>query len=193
MFRLLGFLIGSATSIAIILLVTGVPEFHLENPETDQKRFDEAVEKLMARKIESDNRTPAQTHSELHDENVAGSAPATIPVDALRQESNSEINSPVPATTHHVADASTIDDNVSLPDSTTAGELQWYSFWNPFRSQIAANGFVSRLESVTGLDYRVVRVKSGVYEVAFAYADDDERRRKLSQITIATGLDLPDS
>jgi hypothetical protein len=72
-------------------------------------------------------------------------------------------------------------------------ELQWYSFWNPFRSELAANGFVSQLEKVTGLDYRVVKVETGVYEVAFAFADDTERRSKISQITLATGLDLPDS
>jgi hypothetical protein len=71
--------------------------------------------------------------------------------------------------------------------------LQWYSFWNPFRSEIAARGFVTQLEKVTGLDYRVVKVKTGVYEVAFAYDNDVERRTKLSQISAATGLDLPDS
>ena len=69
----------------------------------------------------------------------------------------------------------------------------WYSFWNPFRSEIAASGFVSQLERVTGIDYRVVKVDTGVYEVAFAYSDDAERRIKLSQISAATGLDLPDS
>ncbi len=72
-------------------------------------------------------------------------------------------------------------------------ELQWYSFWNPFRSEIAANGFVSQLERVTGIDYRVVKIKPGVYEVAFAYDDDAERHAKLAQISAATGLDLPDS
>jgi hypothetical protein len=80
------------------------------------------------------------------------------------------------------------DDYPALQD-----ELQWYSFWNPFRSEIAARGFVTQLEKVTGLDYRVVKVKTGVFEVAFAYGDDMERRSKLSQISAATGLDLPDS
>ena len=79
----------------------------------------------------------------------------------------------------------------SLP--VMLNELQWYSFWNPFRSELAADGFVSQLEKVTGLDYRVVKVKTGVYEVAFAYASDTERRDKISQISNATGLDLPDS
>ena len=70
---------------------------------------------------------------------------------------------------------------------------QWHEFWNPFRSEIAAKGFVSQLEKVTGLDYRIVRVKAGVYEVGFAYGDDAERRLKVAQISAATGLDLPES
>ena len=44
----------------------------------------------------------------------------------------------------------------------------WYAFWSPFRSELAANGFVSKLQESTGIDYRVVKVKTGVYEVAFA-------------------------
>lgn len=72
-------------------------------------------------------------------------------------------------------------------------EPSWYSFWSPFGSQIAANGFVKRLESVTGYDYRVVKIGPGVYEVTFAYADEAERLDKLSVIASATGLELPDS
>jgi hypothetical protein len=51
---------------------------------------------------------------------------------------------------------------------------------------------VDQLQRVTGLDYRVVKIKPGVYEVAFAYADDDEITVNLSQITAATGLQLPE-
>ena len=65
---------------------------------------------------------------------------------------------------------------------------RWYAFWSPFRSEIAANGFVDRLQRVTGLDYRVVKLKPGVYEVAFAYKDDREIMANLSQISAATGL-----
>ena len=69
---------------------------------------------------------------------------------------------------------------------------QWYAFWSPFRSKLAASGFVDQLQRVTGLDYRVVKVKPGVYEVAFAYDDDAEITDNLSQITAATGLQLPE-
>jgi hypothetical protein len=71
--------------------------------------------------------------------------------------------------------------------------MRWHSFWSPFGSQIAANGFVSRLEAVTGYDYRVVRIDTDVYEVAFAYTSDDERQQKLAAIASATGLEIPGS
>ena len=73
---------------------------------------------------------------------------------------------------------------------TLTTEPEWHAFWNPFRSEIAANGFVRRLESVTGIDYRVTKVRHGVYQVAFPYRDPAERDTKLSQIAAATGLDL---
>ena len=46
--------------------------------------------------------------------------------------------------------------------SLLAEEIKWHAFWNPFRSEIAANGFVSQLEEVTGFDFRVVKIKTGV-------------------------------
>ena len=85
------------------------------------------------------------------------------------------------------------DKPVAVANETPApAEPSWYSFWNPFRSEIAARGFVSQLERVTGLDYRIVRVDAGVYEVAFPYRDDAERAEKLTLISAATGLDLPE-
>ena len=52
MFRLLGFLIGSATAIIIILLVLGIPEFNLSDAGDDHQRFDAAVEKLREKQQE---------------------------------------------------------------------------------------------------------------------------------------------
>ena len=66
----------------------------------------------------------------------------------------------------------------------------WYAFWSPFRSEIAANGFVARLQQTTGMDYRVVKLKPGVYEVAFAYSDQADIEQKLARISAATGLDM---
>ncbi len=167
MFRLLGFLIGSATAITVILLLLGIPDFHLTDRGIDQQRFDAVVEQL-----KNKQREVADVAEVLVDE-VAGMADDV--------QDNIEI-----VTEKLVPDIA--DDQLVIQT-----ELQWYSFWNPFRSEIAARGFVSRLEKVTGLDYRVVKIKIGVYEVAFAYDDDRERRTKLMQISAATGLELPDS
>ncbi len=167
MFRLLGFLIGSATAITVILLLLGIPDFHLTDRGIDQQRFDAVVEQL-----KNKQREVADVAEILVDE-VAGMADDV--------QDNIEI-----VTEKLVPDIA--DDQLVIQT-----ELQWYSFWNPFRSEIAARGFVSRLEKVTGLDYRVVKIKIGVYEVAFAYDDDMERRTKLMQISAATGLELPDS
>ena len=93
-----------------------------------------------------------------------------------------------PITEEHVE--APIDPPLSVD---TAQSTRWHAFWSPFRSQIAAKGFVSQLEAVTGFDYRVVKVDNGVYEVAFAYGDDGERDQKLTTISAATGLELPES
>ena len=82
---------------------------------------------------------------------------------------------------------------IAVAEDAPPRELRWHAFWSPFASQIAANGFVSRLEAVTGFDYRVVKIENGVYEVAFGYSSDDERLAKLQAIESATGLEMPDS
>lgn len=76
-----------------------------------------------------------------------------------------------------------------VPEKT---EQNWYAFWSPFRSEIAAAGFISQLQRTTGLDYRVVKLQPGTYEVAFAYSDDSDMQSKLAQISAATGLKMTD-
>lgn len=76
------------------------------------------------------------------------------------------------------------------PSAATQQEESWYAFWSPFRTELAANGFVQRLQQRTGLDYRVVRMDSGTYEVAFAYLDQTDVDQKLLAISAATGLEL---
>lgn len=195
MFRLIGFLIGSAISVAIILLVTGLPDFHFKDPAIHQQRFDAAIEELMARK-----QAATEDLEVIADEDVQ--APETVQEQNMPLEDEADL--PATVLDNTAQQEPVVDEEIAVPQeasfvfsppgdrSHSITDAQWYSFWNPFRSEIAANGFVSQLEKVTGLDYRVVRVKTGVYEVAFAYNDDAERRSKLSQISDATGLDLPD-
>lgn len=183
MFRLLGFLIGSLTSVFIILLIIGMPTFHLQDQEAAQQRYDAAIEKLRTKQEEIATVTgQLSAHVARVAETVESgmSPPAEIEPDASIPDEPVE-NPP----------ADMISDE--LPLASEPAPPHWYSFWNPFRSEIAAQGFVSQLERVTGIDYRVVKVKAGVYEVAFAYLDDAERTDKLSRISAATGLDLPES
>jgi len=183
MFRLLGFLIGSLTSVLVILLIVGMPKIQLSDAEISQERYDAAIEKLRAKQLEIETVTGRLT------EDVARVAEnLDQDVEEFPVEFNPPANAP-PLFAEEELNPPVVIDEVSA----FAEELSWYSFWNPFRSEIAANGFVSQLEKVTGIDYRVVKVETGVYEVAFAYLDDAERKAKLEQISLATGLDLPDS
>lgn len=182
MIRLLGFLIGSATSVFIILLVIGTPTFHLGEDDESQRRYDAAIEMLRAKqeelesvagRLEEDVSRVAASVETVQEDPVAGeTAPAEVP----------------PASPDTSADVASPPIEALMP----VAEPHWYSFWNPFRSEIAANGFATRLTRVTGIDYRVVRLEPGSYQVAFAYVDDDERRAKISQIEQATGLALPE-
>ena len=191
MFRLLGFLIGSIAALTVILVVLGVPEFHLADPEADQARFDAAVKKLKEKQQELVTQAaddgpavPAARTLQAPDDGMPPEdtiSPADAGIQAMQSDAppdSAALQEPNPNETER------------LP---TPEETRWYSFWNPFRTEIAARGFVTQLEKATGLDYRVVKIKTGVYEVAFAYGSDAERHTKLSQISAATGLDLPDS
>lgn len=183
MFRLLGFLIGSLTSVLVILLLVGMPKLQLGDAEISQERYDAAIEKLRAKQLEIESVTGRLTEDVAR---VAESFSEEI------QQQSEEIKLPQSAPPLFP------DESPELPVAVAAtrvidDEPSWYSFWNPFRSEIAANGFVAQLEKVTGMDYRVVKVETGVYEVAFAYLDDAERKAKLAQISLATGLNLPDS
>jgi hypothetical protein len=180
----------------IILLVLGIPDFHLADSGIDQQRFDSAVEKLKEKQqkvaIVAED-VVAEVTGEVDEavadvqDNIESVAAIALPQAAAQMAEEAA------ATQESVAQPLSREAVAASEYAAIQGELQWYSFWNPFRSEIAARGFVSQLEKVTGLDYRVVKVKTGVYEVAFAYDNDVERRTKLSQISAATGLDLPDS
>jgi len=179
MFRILGFIVGSAISIAGIFLVLGVPEFHLSTFETDQARFDAALEKVRKK------RPAVEQAAEEFVEKIAEEA-IDIPTESLPSMAASP---PSGDQEDQAADAAMLAEAMDV----FIAEQHWHEFWNPFRSEIAARGFVTQLEKVTGLDYRVVKVKAGVYQVGFAYLNDDERRTKISRISAATGLDLPQS
>ena len=170
MFRLLGFLLGSSVAIATILFILGIPKFYFDDAQLDAQ-LDAPIDLPIDTPIVS----PITEQPAVEDIQVVQLELAPPPEQETQE---------------------TIEDAVEEQDLSIEPpeiEMQWYSFWNPFRSEIAAQGFVSQLEEVTGLDYRIVKVKAGVYEVAFTYIDDTERTNKLEQISAATGLDLTES
>ena len=198
MFKLLGFLLGSAVSVAAIVLLLGMPEFHLSNLADADSRFDAAVEKLKEKRPAVEPEPVVETPPEIAD------AEATETMNTTNENTDIADNAGLEAETYAEAERPTTPFELPGPDDAlesadtaalaeTVNEASWYAFWNPFRSEIAARGFVAQLEKVTGLDYRIVKVKAGVYQVAFAYADDQERLARLSQIQAATGLDLSGS
>ena len=165
--RFLGVLVGSALAVAALVVFVGIPEFTTESSVAEPTVITLPMRAEVPASAPPTIEPQEEPQQEVH-------AAADVIVETVSEEAPAEV----------VAEA--------LP-ATPEESLHWYAFWSPFRSEVAANGFVDQLQRVTGLDYRVVKVKPGVYEVAFAYEDDQEITARLSQISAATGLQLPES
>ena len=185
MIRLIGILTGSALAVTAIFVAFGVPELttgSAEAPVTSQlieapfPDPEPAVIEDVA--IEPPPRPDSEQPTETADETdrtataLATDGDMTVGPEAPVEILQEPVVAPTPA---------------PKPASQT---LNWYAFWSPFRSELAADGFISELQRTTGLDYRVVKLKPGIYEVAFAYTDPIDRQDKLEQISAATGLDM---
>lgn len=187
MIRLLGTLVGSALAIALLLLLVGIPQFRA--PDVD---LDAAIVTLPLK-------TAPVEQPDAH--SVAVDAVDERPLEPPADEPVTLTDTAMPADDADVALEPALQ-NIPEPDSADARQVAqvqstalttdpgWHAFWSPFRSEIAAQGFVTRLQSVTGLDYRIDKVEIGVYQVAFAYADESEIPAKLARISAATGLEL---
>lgn len=171
MIRLIGILTGSAIAVSFLIIALGVPEFN--TPERTSP--DPSIV----------NMTPVASESAPVSEPETQPEPEVIEMTEPHPEPD-DIG--VPAT---LSVAEPEPEPIAVVEEVQEkAAQQWYAFWSPFRSEIAADGFVSQLQRTTGLDYRVVKLKPGVYEVAFAYSDDADIQDKLTQISSATGLDL---
>ena len=170
MMRFLGVLVGSTLAVAALVVFIGIPEFTTESSVAEPT--------VITLPIRSETPAPEPPIAE---------PPAEVPATAA-------VESPAePVTEPDAPTDEPLEEPVYEAPPPPAASLHWYAFWSPFRSEVAANGFVDQLQRVTGLDYRVVKVKPGVYEVAFAYEDDQDITASLSQISAATGLQLPES
>ena len=168
MIRLIGILIGSAIAVGLLIVTFGIPEFAAPEPKP-------AVQILPATEPAPQPAAAEVAPTEPPPQRVATETIEPEPLDS------------VPTT--RLTDEQLVE-QIFAPQPDPVLEEHWYAFWSPFRSEIAANGFVSRLQETTGMDYRVVKLKPGVYEVAFAYSDDNDIQDKLTRISTATGLDL---
>ena len=173
MIRFLGVLVGSSLAVAALIMLIGVPRVQTESRHAPIG--DNGVIRL------------AEPPAAVEPVATAKSEPASASVSAAAEAP------PAVAATEAPAQSDAKPEESTLVDGTAAADVlpQWHAFWSPFRTEIAADGFVTQLERVTGLDYRVVKVETGVYEVAFAYGDDDEIIENMAQISAATGLQLP--
>ena len=175
MIRFMGVLVGSALAVAALVVFIGIPEFTTESSVAEP-----TVITLPMRVGTAAQQTaePAEEPAAV----AAADATAQPTPEPVAQQAPEQVAEPAPGAPEQ-----------QTPATGPVPPLQWHAFWSPFRSEVAANGFVDQLQRVTGLDYRVVKVKPGVYEVAFAYEDDGEITANLSQISAATGLELPES
>lgn len=176
MLRLIGILTGSSIAIAVLIIALGIPEFSKPNKgvEPDYSEVLPAIEEPQQEPQEVGQALVSQVDEEPEE--------TAQPLDAETEELIEQIFAPQPE-----EDAVSFDEPVF--DEPLVDE-NWYAFWSPFRSAIAADGFVAKLQESTGIDYRVVKVKTGVYEVAFAYHDEADIESKLALISSATGLDM---
>lgn len=183
MIRLIGILTGSALAIALLILTLGFPEI-AEQPDRI------AAEAPVAEMIVASATEPASAPSTAP---VPEAPPEPVPEPTPEPEAETRRETAIaapPAAEEPPLRTVAPDAPPAVEAARVDTEQNWYAFWSPFRSEIAADGFVSELQRTTGLDYRIVKLKPGIYEVAFAYSDDADIEDKLLQISAATGLDM---
>ena len=178
MMRTLGVLVGSGLAVTALIVFVGIPTVHTNSHEAPIG--DNGIIRLPAAPAQEPEAEPAP-------EPVPAVPPEPAPEPRLAANDD-VVEEPVAETVEAFADDAA-DNTMDRADDVQ----NWYAFWAPFRTEIAANGFVTQLQRVTGIDYRVVKVETGSYEVAFAYSDDDEILSNLSQISAATGLQLSEN
>jgi hypothetical protein len=149
----MGILTGSAIAVGLLIVVLGIPEFASE-PTAQAPAATPAIEmpsvvSPVAAEVSQTEPAPSTPQQ------AAGPSSSDLP------ESESEATTVVPP-------VATTEAMTPITEPLPAVETGWFAFWSPFRSELAATGFVSELQRTTGLDYRVVKLKPGVYEVAFA-------------------------
>ena len=178
MLRLIGIITGAALAIAFLIITLGIPEFGEPGAAIDPESVLEPVPQPEPLPL-----------AEPATETAVETAPEPAPEAEIKPTEEAAPEPDYEALVEQIFAPNPEPD--SAPEPVT--DENWYAFWSPFRSELAANGFVAKLQESTGIDYRVVKVETGVYKVAFAYLDDEDIQEKLARISAATGLDMSDS
>jgi len=195
MIRLVGILTGAALAVGLLLLVLGVPELAAPS-DIDSRNVTVAAAPATPPEAPPISEAPRRPQPDP--------APALVPESDSEPVAESDPETVAEPDPEPVAEAAPAPEPAALanprpvPNAITPNAVaeeaavtqNWYAFWSPFKSKIAAEGFVSELSRTTGLDYRVVKLKPGVYEVAVSYTDDTDIEDKLMRISTATGLDM---
>ena len=184
MLRFVGILIGSALAIGFLVIVIGRPQLSASDSSGSVSELSSSgsVSELVINPEPIEN-SHASGPDLPNTERVTDPKPQGL-------ETDPELGARDAALIEQVFAPETERQEIVPVDAEPVVAEHWYAFWSPFRSEIAAQGFVDRLQQTTGIDYRVVRVKTGVYEVAFSYTDDIDIEAKLERIASATGLDM---
>ena len=183
MIRLIGILTGSALAVAAIVMTLGLPELTVTNdvPAQAPPAVASAAPTAVVAVPEFVPQPEATPNTDV---DIATSSEAALPAATVAEDVTEAVTETVAETVAEMAAEPVVMTPMVSPSQN------WFAFSSPFRSEIAADGFISELQRTTGLDYRVVKRKPGVYEVAFAYSDPLDRATKLDRIAAATGLDM---
>jgi hypothetical protein len=180
MVRIVGILCGSALAISLLIIALGVPELLPGPTEDPEIAFEPALASESSEVLET-----IADADEIENDPIPEAAPEpALMVEASVEASLEPADDPV--------NENILKMTVAVEPPPRQSTEHWYAFWSPFSSELAANGFVSQLQRTTGMDYRVVRLKPGVYEVAFAYEAETDIETRLAAISAATGLEMPD-
>jgi len=126
----------------------------------------------------------ALTASKESNQSAAPQQPVAETKSSLSLEVVRQTHSPVSPEAHAEARVSQAPIRQSLEDK------KWQSFWKPFSTPGSAQGFARSITEKTGLEVKVIRVKAGQYEVAFAYSDAEDRVADTRLIERELGLRL---
>ena len=138
MLKLIGILIGSALAVAFLIIALGMPDFSASEPEQP------VAAGVAAEQIASSGSVTELVLSEPNDTELVLASSETDP---------ELIEAPEPAAAVAPApDTEALIEQIFNPGPEPVVEENWYAFWSPFRSEIAANGFISKLQETTGID-----------------------------------------